>query len=165
MRTIKEIKADIAETNAKLAEFEADPKSKDNFNIQITKELIKIKTKEAIEALINGIPLDRLEAICQAEREGRIVILPHIKLYKTLYWIWGDEIMPVKYMGIHHGVVDKNKIYHVVCRMHTKNDRTFYHRGKPFTYKAGDERWFYADDIGKTVFLTRKAAKQALKEA
>ena len=55
----------------------------------------------------------------------------------------------------------KDKKYHVTCRMTTKKDRTFCHRGRDFTYNAGDERMFYADDLGKTVFLTREAAEQA----
>jgi hypothetical protein len=108
--------------------------------------------------------LNMLPELFQAAEDGKIVELPSIKLYKTLYWIWGDEIMPVKYMGIHHGTVDKTGKYHVVCRMHIKKDRTFFHNKRSFTYEAGDERWFYADDIGKTVFLTREAAEAALKE-
>jgi len=105
---------------------------------------------------------EEVQELAKAKAEGRLMILPNIKLYKTLYWIWGDEIMPVKYMGIHHGTVDKAGKYHVVCRMLTKKDRTFHHRGKPFTYKAGNERWFYVDDIGKTVFLSREEVDKAI---
>lgn len=53
--------------------------------------------------------------------------------------------------------------------MRTKKDRTFVHtyRRKPIehTFKAGDIRYFYSDDIGKTVFLTRKEAEAALKKS
>lgn len=98
------------------------------------------------------------------EEQGLLVKLPEIKLYKTLYWIWDKEVMPVKYMGINHGCVDEFKKYHVVCRMHTKKDKTFNHGMNQFTYKTGDERCFYAEDIGKTVFLTKKEAKKRLAE-
>ena len=100
--------------------------------------------------------------LLKAEADGRLVVLLDIPKNKTLYWLWGDEIMPVRYKGIHHGCVEKKGIYHVVCRMATKKPRTFTYRKKDFTYPTGDERWFYADDVGKTVFLTRKAAEKAL---
>lgn len=105
-----------------------------------------------------------LPELFQMYDDGLIQVLPCIKLYKTLYWIWGNEIMPVKYMGVHHGTVDKDGKYHIVCRMHTKKDRTFFHNKKSFTCEAGNERWFYQDNIGKTVFLTHEAAEAALKE-
>ena len=105
---------------------------------------------------------DRIEEICKAEKEGRLVVLPEIKINKTLYWIWGNEIMPVLYKGIRGGCIGEDKKYHVSCNMITKKDRTFVHRGKSFTYKAGDKRCFYSDDIGKTVFLTREQALKAL---
>lgn len=37
---------------------------------------IKILNDEAYKAVTAGIPFDRLEAICNAEREGRLVVLP-----------------------------------------------------------------------------------------
>lgn len=37
---------------------------------------IKILNDEAYKAVTAGIPFDRLEAICNAEREGRCVVLP-----------------------------------------------------------------------------------------
>lgn len=121
--------------------------------------------QEKHEALLDGAnnAYGMYREYKDAEEQGLLIKLPEIKLYKTLYWIWGNEIMPVKYMGIHHGCVDEFKKYHVVCRMHTKKDRTFIHGKKSFTYKTGDERYFYVDDIGKTVFLTREEAEEALK--
>lgn len=106
---------------------------------------------------------EELKGYRDAEKQGLLIRMPDIKLYKTLYWIWGNEVMPVKYMGIHHGCLDESKKYHVVCRMHTKKDRTFIRGKKSITFKTGDERYFYADDIGKTVFFTREAAAEALK--
>lgn len=103
-----------------------------------------------------------------AEEQGLLVRLPSIKLYKTLYWIWGGDVMPVKYMGVRGGCVDSDGKYHVNCRMKTLKDRTFvrsvHRKLREYTYKSGDERWFYADDIGKTVFLTREEAERKRKE-
>jgi len=107
---------------------------------------------------------EQLDAYTKAEGKGLLITLPNIKLYKTLYWIWGGEIMPVKYMGIHHGCVDKFKKYHIVCQIKTKKDKTFSHGKKSFTYKTGDERYFYAEQISKTVFLTQAEAEQALQK-
>lgn len=109
-----------------------------------------------------------LSAYRTAEEQGLLVRLPSIKRYKTLYWIWGGEIMPVKYMGIRGGCIDSNGIYHATCNIKTLKDRTFVHsvhrKLREFTYKAGDKRMFYADDLGKTVFLTREEAEEALRK-
>lgn len=104
----------------------------------------------------------------EMEEQGRILIVPQIKKNKTLYWIWGNEIMPVLFKRITSCVVDGNGKPHVMCEMGTKKDRTFVHtyRRKPVecTVKAGDKRYFYSEDIGKTVFLEKEAAEKALKE-
>lgn len=104
----------------------------------------------------------------EMEENGQILIVPQIKKNKTIYWIWGDEIMPVLFKRIISCVVDNNGNPHVMCEMITKKDRTFVHtyRRKPveYTFKAGDKRYFHSEDIGKTVFLTKEAAEKALKE-
>lgn len=132
------------------------------------------KAELDVEKLVNstfgeyfGATLDRLRELAEADKDGRCMILPRIPYNKTLYWIWGSEIMPVLYKGIRGGTVTKGGVYHVSCDMTTKKPRQFQHtyRGKPYTntYPAGDKRMFYADDFGKTVFLTREAAEAALK--
>ena len=104
----------------------------------------------------------------EMEENGQILIVPQIKKNKTLYWIWGDEIMPVLFKRITSCVVDNNGNPHVMCEMMTKKDRTFVHtyKRKPieYTFKAGDKRYFYSEDIGKTIFMTKEAAEKALKE-
>ncbi len=76
--------------------------------------------------------------------------------------------MPVLFKGITSCVVDSAGNPHVMCRMELKKDRTFIHtyRRKPveYTFKAGQKRCFYADDLGKTVFMEKEAAEKALKE-
>lgn len=145
MRAVEEIKADIENCTS--------DKQEDYDKLWI----------EWFRAVANGIEPDRIEEICQAERDGRCVVLLVIPQNKTLYWIWGNEIMPVLYRGILGGCVDRDKKYHVTHNMATKKDRTFINGKKPFTYKAGDKRMFYSEDIGKTVFLTKEEAEKALK--
>jgi hypothetical protein len=98
--------------------------------------------------------------------QERTVILPDIKKGKTLYWIWGDEVMPVIFWGVCGGYVDDNKKFHIKCEMRTKKRREFPYtsRGKSFTnvYEKGDKRYFSGDNIGKSVFFTAREAKDAL---
>jgi hypothetical protein len=90
------------------------------------------------------------------------VILPDIKKDKILYWVWSDEIMPVTYKGVSHGVVTDDGKFNVICEMRTRKRREFPGRRGPIVCEIGDKRVFYADDIGKTVFFTRKEADAAL---
>lgn len=112
--------------------------------------------------------LKLIPEVLQAHDEGKIVELLDIPMNKTLYWIWGNEIMPIRYKGINGGFVDKNKKFHITYRMTTKKERKFpytWHR-KPGvnTIPAGNERFFCEGDICKSIFLTRSAAEKALKE-
>lgn len=123
MRTIEEIKADMQ----KPCDY--------TDNCELTAELIL--------ALASDIPLDRLEEICNAEREGRCVVLP-CKV--------GDKIYTLSYKGIDKKTVvqlniqftDRIKHYSVI---------THNHRQACLCYEN--------KDFGKTVFLTREAAEQA----
>ncbi len=111
---------------------------------------------------------ERLAEYEDLEEQGKLLIVPKIKKNKILYWIWADEIMPVLFRRIVGCAVDSGGNPHVMCEMELKKDRTFVHtyRRKPVehTFKAGEKRYFYSEDIGQTVFLTKEAAKSALKE-
>jgi hypothetical protein len=100
--------------------------------------------------------------------QERTVVLPDIKKGKTLYWIWGDEVMPVVYRGVRGGRVTYCGKFHIYCEIRTKKKREFPHtyKGESCIYVAekGCKREFYVDDIGKTIFFTRKEAETALKE-
>lgn len=115
----------------------------------------------------NGSPIDKLAEYEDLEEQGRLLIVPNIKKNKTLYWIWGNEIMPVLFKRLTSCVVDDDGKPHVMCEMKTKKDRTFVdtYRRKPVehTYRAGDKRYFYSEDLGKSIFFTREAAEAALK--
>ena len=98
--------------------------------------------------------------------QERTVILPDIKIGKTLYWLWDNEIMPVTYCGVSHGCVTKDGKFHIVCKMKTKKRREFsiMYRRKTNIYvsEIGDKRLFYTNDIGKNIFFTRREAESAL---
>lgn len=123
---------------------------------------------EEIDSVFINEVLEENRKYHQAEAEGRLVVLPNIKKYKTLYWLWGDMIMPVRYWGIIGGTTRaRDGKFHVTCEMRTKKSRDFHkERRETHTVPAGKSRYFYADDIGKTVFLTRNEAEASLgKEA
>ena len=107
--------------------------------------------------------LEKLADYEDLEEQGLLIKLPSIPKNKTLYWIWGKEIMPVQFKGISHGAFNKKKEFHILCKMATKKDRTFTNGKAESTYKKGDIRYFYADEIGKTIFLTREEAEKAFK--
>lgn len=124
-------------------------------------ERIKWTTRKCDELMSKLMHYENLE------QQGRMLIVPEIPKNKTLYWIWGNEIMPVTYKRITScTVADDGKPY-IMCEMITKKDRTFIHRYRrksvEDTIKAGEKRYFYADDIGKTIFFTRSEAKEVLK--
>lgn len=112
--------------------------------------------------------LRELKTYKDLEEQGQILIVPQIKKNKTLYWIWEEEIMPVLFKRITSCVVDNNGKPHVMCEMTTKRNRTIVYtyrrKAVEHTFRAGDKRYFYSEDIGKTIFLTKKKAEAALKE-
>ncbi len=76
--------------------------------------------------------------------------------------------MPVTYKRITECVVGDDGKPHIVCEMRTKKDRTFVqtYRGRltEHSFEKGNKRYFYADEIGKSVFLTQTEAKEALQK-
>jgi hypothetical protein len=93
-----------------------------------------------LQALTASIPLDRLEAICAAEREGRCVVLP-CKVGDTV-WALADE-----------GVIQ--------CRV---TEFTIKESGIAWVRLfSTDDRLadFHGDCFGKTVFLSRAQAEAA----
>lgn len=95
MRTIKEIHKDIIACG----------------QTKIPKNLLE-EYKKAYFQITDGIPLDRLEQICNAEREGRLVVLPckvgvyyphgwYYVMQNTIYFVKGiDAMRPVVKCGI-----------------------------------------------------------------
>lgn len=107
----------------------------------------------------DGIPIQRLQDLAQAEKDGRLVVLP-CKAGDLLY-----EVDLPKY-----GVITC-KVLHVG----TYNGPAAYVEGNPMVsavivgvevvegHGQGSGYAFEAEDFGKTVFLTREEAEAALK--
>lgn len=97
---------------------------------------------EYLCAITESIPLDRLEQICNAEREGRCVVLPcmvggHIYTRKR-------KKLKVIYIAVaEDGGIDVRAVEDTANSIWTGTD-------------------FEDSDFGKTVFLTREAAEAAL---
>lgn len=103
--------------------------------------------EELRAALTASIPLDRLEAICTAEREGRCVVLP-CKVGDTVYV--QDQTHPV-------AQIEEIRL----SRRAIEYQWASYDVG-PETCECWDDGYFTESDIGKTVFLTRDEAETAL---
>lgn len=129
MRSVEEIKKDIAVVAATL-----EPGWTNTDMCELEAELRL--------ALTASIPIDRLEAICQAEREGRCVVLPCKE---------GDTVYFDGKAGV---VVDVEKCTSIRVR----------HGDPEKCLCAGwDSVWkdFASDDFGRTVFLARAQAEAA----
>ena len=100
----------------------------------------------AIEDILgNEYDLDHLHELAQADREGRCVVLPATTVFE-LTWDAGPNcnmICPLSIDG--------------------KGQCDFCDYGKQFIYESPC-RQEHIDQIGKTVFLSREEAEQALEE-
>lgn len=102
--------------------------------------------------------LDRLKELVQADREERCVVLP---CKDWLEIVFGEQ-------EVFYGI-DINYIEHPIREISVDSSSrcTWYDGWKTVVLKGYDENgldWeFSPEDIGKTVFLTRKEAEAALK--
>lgn len=98
---------------------------------------------EQLRQLCQGCDLDRLEVLAEADKDGRLVVLP-CKTVFELTWDAGpdcDLVCPVSIDG------------HGCCDFCDKGELCIYER------KCLQE---HIEQIGKTVFLTREEAEAAL---
>ena len=88
----------------------------------------------------DGLPIDRLRELAEADKDGRVVVLP-CKVGDTVYWV-------------HGAVITECKVYRV-----QKNRKGLY-----ICLKSNVSHGAFRADlsIGKTVFLTREEAEKAL---
>ena len=106
---------------------------------------------EQLRQLCQGCDLDRLEELAEADKDGRVVVLP-CKVGDTVYMIERifdidngvrDEICARKVIG--HGGNNLNKLWLIgsggICNVS-----------------------IFVSEFGKTVFLTHEEAKKALEE-
>ena len=94
-----------------------------------------------------AVSYTRLTELAQAEKEGRLVVLP-CKVGDTVYIIRDKKIIIATVEAIHQWISRKWKLS--------------VHTDKRYTHWVGYE--VSLDDFGKTVFLTREEAEAALKE-
>ena len=97
--------------------------------------------------IIKEIPINRLRELAQAEKEGRLVVLP-CKVGDTVYIIHKRAIRKTTVESIHQWSSGHWKLS--------------VHTDKKYIHWTGYEVHF--ESFGKTVFLTREAAEAALKE-
>ena len=82
-----------------------------------------------------------VQDLLQAEKEGRMVLLPR-KVGDTVWVIWGKDV-----------------IYYIVDRIHILANNQVQIRAK---HHVIDNVYLYPDMFGKTVFLTREEAEAAM---
>lgn len=93
---------------------------------------------EQLRHLCRGCDLDRLEKLAEADRDGRVVVLP-CKLGDTLFRVFAGEILEHKVRNMRY----------LAIQGRWDIDTT------PFCS-------YVESSIGKTIFLTREEAKAAL---
>lgn len=93
----------------------------------------------------DGLPIDRLRELAEADKDGRVVVLP-CKVGDTVYFV-NKQILEFAVVGY---AVDETGISWVYSEHVDKTGHTY-------------ERTFSPDRIGKTTFLSREEAEKAMK--
>lgn len=92
---------------------------------------------ETLRRLCQNCDLDRLEKLAEAERAGRLVVLP-CKVGDTVYFALLGRII-------------EKQVFSIVSFSNSTR-----------IYCGGTSEYFRPEDIGKTFFLTREEAEKAL---
>lgn len=152
--TVDEFVDCVKELAARLAAYEdtgLEPEAVEHLKLaSMGKAIAKIKEFE-------GVPVNRLRELAQAEKEGRLVVLPCKDWFEIVF---GEQEL---FWGI-----DTDYIETPIREISVDNAErfTWYDGWKTLVLRGNDENgldWeFSPEDIGKTVFLTREAAEAAL---
>ena len=132
------------------------PLLREYLDTELTPEEIDMdhEAAEQLRHLCRNCDLDRLEKLAEADKEGRVVVLP-CKVGGTL-WVTGRDNVPremeLKVPDIRTACTDEDNLCMSTCSR------------KPDGFCAYRLRNDGAD-IGKTVFLTREEAEAALEAA
>lgn len=129
MRTVEEIKADIASCDG----------------AWIDSALCRSLRCELYETILGDTPLDRLETICAAEKDGRCVAL--LPIEKDVYIVHDGEILEFKVYNFSLLSVNNGNVRYWAECISDENE---------------DDLDFWQDEIGESVFLTRAEAEKAL---
>lgn len=100
-----------------------------------------------IAALFNDVDVDRMKELAEADKDGRLVVLP-VKPVLT------PAISSMLYI-IEDGEIYEDSLYEGIVGMSERG-------GMNVIYSTIDALSFEQNDIGKTVFLTREEAEKAL---
>lgn len=109
------------------------------------------------EAISKGVPFKRIVTLMEADRAGRLVVLPRKDWLEVVF---GDQVL---FWGI-----DKDYVEQPIREISLDDaDRIGWYDGYKTVFLKGTdengEAWeFYPEEIGKTVFLTREEAERAL---
>lgn len=106
-----------------------------------------VHLRSRLAAYEDTMPLERAQELAQAEKDGRLVVLPS-KVGDTVYIIRDQKIIIAEVEAIHQWVSGKWKLN--------------VHSDKRYQHWVGYEVFF--DDFGKTIFLTPEEAEAALKK-
>lgn len=90
-----------------------------------------------IAALFNGVDVDRMKELAEADKDGRLVVLP-CKVGDTVYFALLGRII-------------EKQVFSIVSFSNSTR-----------IYCGGTSEYFRPEDIGKTFFLTREEAEKAL---
>lgn len=101
-----------------------------------------------IAALFNGVDVDRMKELTKADKDGRLVVLP-VKPVLT-------PIISSMLYTIEDGDIYEDALYEAVVGMSENGKMNVVYT------TLSDQIIFEQADIGKTVFLTREKAKEAL---
>ena len=108
-------------------------------------------------AISKGVPFKRIVTLMEADRAGRLVVLPRKDWLEVVF---GDQVL---FWGI-----DKDYVEQPIREISLDDaDRIGWYDGYKTVFLKGTdengEAWeFYPEEIGKTVFLTREEAEKAL---
>lgn len=112
------------------------------------------KAFDRLAAYEDTMHLERAQELAQAEKDGRLVVLP-CKVGDFVYALW-DVTTEYKYV-IYCAEIKEICISVRNCRL------TITYRLEPIEYR-GRRKEYRTEDFGKTVFLTREEAEAALKK-
>lgn len=99
--------------------------------------------------ITKSIPLDRLQEICQAQKDGRLLVLP-CKVGQSVWFIENT-------LNVYNGKTTREIVERVVSEVRGN-------KHNPVWYLA-EGRDFHPSTIGKRVFLTHTEAEAAIRES
>ena len=99
-------------------------------------------------AAFEGVPIYRLCELAEADKKGRLVVLP-CKVGDTVYSIEHKHPLKIDDIVLHRGWIEFQWVSYEIS---------------PETSELYDDGYFEDEDIGKTVFLTPEETQAALEE-